>query len=234
MAPRGLSAEEKRVKLLEIFHETVNTIGYQLKELEKLGPKMKGIVSQSVKEVLQGLVDDGLVQAEKIGSSNFFWSFPSQRGAMMQNRLNTVKESQAAQRAQLAEIRAAIEAEKAARPDSVRLFSLFSDVAERNAALTKLAVANNELAALESELAAYGACDPAKVEEKKRAVTLAKEAAVRWTGERRFGARNRAMLTCFNGDNYILLLSYFTRQSCVEPAEIKKYLGVDDEYEDIC
>ncbi|KAL6310435.1 meiotic nuclear division protein 1 [Sparassis latifolia] len=204
MAPRGLSAEEKRVKLLEIFHETKDF--FQLKELEKLGPKMKGIVSQSVKEVLQGLVDDGLVQAEKIGSSNFFWSFPSQRGAMMQNRLNTVKESQAAQRAQLAEIRAAIEAEKAARPDS----------AERNAALTKLAVANNELAALESELAAYGACDPAKVEEKKRAVTLAKEAAVRWT------------------DNYILLLSYFTRQSCVEPAEIKKYLGVDDEYEDIC
>lgn len=52
-----------------------------------MGPKMKGIgeypllldlsftnlsfsVSQSVKEVLQGLVDDGLVQADKIGSSN--------------------------------------------------------------------------------------------------------------------------------------------------------------------
>ena len=67
----------------------------QLKELEKLGPKMKGIgdylqylflaigsvhvalhneaffpVSQSVKEVLQSLVDDNLVQADKIGSSN--------------------------------------------------------------------------------------------------------------------------------------------------------------------
>jgi hypothetical protein len=75
-APRGLSAEEKRVKLLEIFHETVCLffksaypildteqrdffqvtftvtlragpvflmIVRQLKELEKLGPKMKGI-----------------------------------------------------------------------------------------------------------------------------------------------------------------------------------------------
>ncbi|KAJ3497572.1 hypothetical protein NMY22_g19685 [Coprinellus aureogranulatus] len=47
----------------------------------KLGPKMKGIVSQTVKEVLQGLVDDGLVQMDKIGSSNFFWSFPSQQGS---------------------------------------------------------------------------------------------------------------------------------------------------------
>ncbi|KAG8678323.1 hypothetical protein FRC08_017868, partial [Ceratobasidium sp. 394] len=41
MAPRGLSAEEKRVKLVEIFHETRDF--YQLKELEKLGPKLKGI-----------------------------------------------------------------------------------------------------------------------------------------------------------------------------------------------
>jgi hypothetical protein len=62
--------------------------GPQLKELEKLGPKLKGIgdcqarhtscafnhirnvVSQSVKEVLQSLVDDGLVQYDKIGASN--------------------------------------------------------------------------------------------------------------------------------------------------------------------
>lgn len=59
-APRGLSAEEKRVKLLEIFCESVSfqsqvyicvfNLGgtiqkdfFQLKELEKLGPKLKGI-----------------------------------------------------------------------------------------------------------------------------------------------------------------------------------------------
>ena len=35
---------------------------------------------------------------------------------------------------------------------------------------------------LEAELAAYGACDPAKMEEKRRAVVLAREAAARWTG----------------------------------------------------
>jgi len=204
MAPRGLSAEEKRVKLLEIFHESKDF--FQLKELEKLGPKLKGIVSQSVKEVLQSLVDDGLVQADKIGSSNFFWSFPSQRGAMMQNRLAVVKESQGAHQVQLLDLRATITAEKAARTDSDA----------RKAALAKLALSKTQVAELATELAAYGACDPVKVEEKKRAVMLAREAAVRWT------------------DNYSMLLSYFTRQSCVEPAEIRKHLGIDDEYEDIC
>ncbi|CCM05457.1 uncharacterized protein FIBRA_07677 [Fibroporia radiculosa] len=218
MAPRGLSAEDKRVRLLEIFHETKDF--FQLKELEKIGPKMKGIVSQSVKEVLQGLVDDGMVQADKIGSSNFFWSFPSQRGAMMQSRLATVKESQASYRGQLTELRAAIEAERAARPDSVcppnmilmeaaviMVFYPFQE--DRRAALARLASFRKEFSELEAELAQYGACDPIRVEEKKRAVVLAKEAAS-------------------------IPPAHFTRQSCVEPAEIKKYLGVDDEYEDIC
>ncbi|KAI0630171.1 meiotic nuclear division protein 1, partial [Trametes polyzona] len=209
-APRGLSAEEKRVKLLEIFHETKDF--FQLKELEKMAPKMKGIVSQSVKEVLQSLVDDGLVQMDKIGSSNFFWSFPSQRGAMMQNRLKAVQDTQTTLQAQLDELQAAVQSEKAARPESDH----------RAQMLDQLAALKKEHGQLESELAAYGACDPAKVEEKKRAVFLAKEAAVRWTG-----------MWFIRADNYVMLLSYFTRQNGVEAADIRTYLGVDEEYEDI-
>jgi hypothetical protein len=50
---------------------------FLLKELEKIAPKEKGIVMQSVKEVLQSLVGDDLVDSDKIGSSIYFWSFPS-------------------------------------------------------------------------------------------------------------------------------------------------------------
>lgn len=31
----------------------------------------------SVKEVLQSLVDDGMVDCERIGTSNYYWAFPS-------------------------------------------------------------------------------------------------------------------------------------------------------------
>lgn len=31
----------------------------------------------SVQDINQALVDDGLVDMDKIGSSNFYWSFPS-------------------------------------------------------------------------------------------------------------------------------------------------------------
>ncbi|XWS72134.1 hypothetical protein CRYUN_Cryun02cG0014100 [Craigia yunnanensis] len=50
-----------------------------LKELEKLGPK-KGVITQSVKDVVQSLVDDDLVSKDKIGTSVYFWSLPSCAG----------------------------------------------------------------------------------------------------------------------------------------------------------
>ncbi|KAF8135577.1 meiotic nuclear division protein 1 [Boletus edulis] len=203
MAPRGLSAEEKRVKLLEIFHESKDF--YQLKELEKLGPKLKGIVSQSVKEVLQSLVDDGLVQGDKIGSSNFFWSFPSQRGSILQNRLNAAKETKRNHDNQIAELGAVLGRERALRPES----------AARTSAVEKVVEARQHIVALEKELEAYGACDPIKVEEKKRAITLAHEAAVRWT------------------DNYSILLAYFTRQRGVDVQEVRRFLEIGEDYEDI-
>ena len=41
---------------------------------------MNIVVSQSIKEVLQSLCDDGLVDSDKIGAGNFFWALPSKAG----------------------------------------------------------------------------------------------------------------------------------------------------------
>ena len=35
------------------------------------------LASMSVKDVLQSLVDDNIVDSERIGTSNYFWAFPS-------------------------------------------------------------------------------------------------------------------------------------------------------------
>ena len=72
MAPkRGMSLEDKRSTLLSIFHDTKSA--FLLKDIEKMGAK-RGVVLQSIKDVLQSLVDDDLVNMEKIGASNIFWS----------------------------------------------------------------------------------------------------------------------------------------------------------------
>lgn len=71
---KGVSFEEKRIRLLQLFYERKEF--FTLKELEKITAKEKGIVAQAVKDVLQTLVDDGLVKSEKIGTSVYFWTFP--------------------------------------------------------------------------------------------------------------------------------------------------------------
>lgn len=75
MSRKPVSAEEKRTRMLQLFYERGEC--FQLKELEKVAPKEKGIVAASVKEVLQNLVENGLVDTDKIGTSIYFWAFPS-------------------------------------------------------------------------------------------------------------------------------------------------------------
>jgi vacuolar-type H+-ATPase subunit I/STV1 len=74
MKKKGLSLEDKRRKMSEIFKDDPSF--YHLKDIEKLGTK-KGITYQSIKDVLDSLVNDYLVETDKIGSSSFFWALPS-------------------------------------------------------------------------------------------------------------------------------------------------------------
>jgi hypothetical protein len=45
-----------------------------------------------VADINQSLIDDGLVNKEKIGGSNYFWSFPAARDRKMQLEHAKVKE----------------------------------------------------------------------------------------------------------------------------------------------
>ncbi|KAK7812183.1 hypothetical protein U0070_014774 [Myodes glareolus] len=72
---KGLNAEEKRTCMMEMFSETKDV--FQLKDLEKIAPKEKGMTAMSVKEVPQSEVDDGMVDCERIGTSDYYWAFTS-------------------------------------------------------------------------------------------------------------------------------------------------------------
>jgi Fe2+ or Zn2+ uptake regulation protein len=87
---RGLSLEEKRQRMLDLFYTKKDF--FLLKELEKIAPKEKGIVAQSVKDVVQSLVDDDLVDTDKIGTSVYFWSFPSKATQNRKRKMGQVDE----------------------------------------------------------------------------------------------------------------------------------------------
>ncbi|WWC86019.1 uncharacterized protein L201_000890 [Kwoniella dendrophila CBS 6074] len=164
MSKRGLSMEEKKTKMLEIFHETAEF--YSLKELEKIAP-----IVQSVKEVLDDIVSDGFVQMDKIGTGNYFWSLPSAAGATKQALLSKNNKELEAINAKIAEMQESIEEAEKSREDT----------AERRQLISELAVLNENSSSLKNELAAFGAADPIKYEKKSQAIKICKNAAVQWT-----------------------------------------------------
>ncbi|KAH3674485.1 hypothetical protein WICMUC_003323 [Wickerhamomyces mucosus] len=68
-----MSLEEKRNKLLEFF--TQNHMFYNLKEIEQQGGKYVGIHPLQMKDLLQTLLDDNLIKAEKCGVTTIYWCF---------------------------------------------------------------------------------------------------------------------------------------------------------------
>ncbi|XP_075265612.1 uncharacterized protein LOC142358024 [Convolutriloba macropyga] len=85
---RGLSLEDKKEKVMEIFYESSDV--FLLKEIEKLAVK-KGVTFQSVKDVVQELVDMDVLHQEKIGTSNFFWAFPSEASVKLEKEHRAAK-----------------------------------------------------------------------------------------------------------------------------------------------
>ena len=75
--------------MLEIFYEKKDF--FQLKDLEKIAPKEKGIVQGTVKDVVQSLVDDGMVDTDKIGTSVYFWAFPSKAINIKKQKLSQLE-----------------------------------------------------------------------------------------------------------------------------------------------
>ncbi|GAB4838952.1 Meiotic nuclear division protein 1 [Ancistrocladus abbreviatus] len=165
---RGLSLEEKREKMLQIFYDSQDF--FLLKELEKLGPK-KGVISQSVKDVVQSLVDDDLVFKDKIGSSIYFWSLPSTAGNQLRNVQHKLESDLQSSKKRYAELVEQCNALKKGREESD----------EREEALSELKSVELKYNELKSEMAQYADNDPAAIEAMKKAIEVAYAAANRWT-----------------------------------------------------
>ncbi|CAJ0860654.1 5383_t:CDS:2 [Entrophospora sp. SA101] len=166
---KGMSAAEKRKRLEELFHETKDF--YQLKELEKIAPKIKGIVSQSVKDVLQSLIDDNLVATDKIGTSNYFWSFPSSSLQSRKVKINTLKEEFTKLKEKNTELQNVIKQVSGDREESD----------DRTTKMKLLEEVESQRKQYLKELERYRECDPVLMEAKKKHAKLAFEAANRWT-----------------------------------------------------
>ncbi|KAH9762747.1 Meiotic nuclear division protein 1-like [Citrus sinensis] len=141
-----------------------------LKELEKLGPK-KGVITQSVKDVVQSLVDDDLVLKDKIGTSVYFWSLPSCAGNQLRNVYRKLESDLQSSKKRHTELVEQCNALKKGREESD----------EREEALEELKAVELKHIELKDEMGQYADNDPAAFEAMKNAIEVAHAAANRWT-----------------------------------------------------
>ncbi|XP_035220522.1 meiotic nuclear division protein 1 homolog [Stegodyphus dumicola] len=196
---KGLSIEEKRTRMLEIFYEKKDV--YQLKELEKIAPKEKGIVLQSVKDVVQSLVDDALVDSEKIGTSVYFWAFPSKAYNNRKRRIDELQKQVDEARKKLKRLDKQVAESQCGKEDSVERTKVLKDLAESTELVKRL----------KAEIENYKDCDPDVLKEVKKQIDIAKEAANRWT------------------DNIFSIRSWCKNKFFFEESVINKQFGIPED-----
>ena len=139
MSKKGLSFEEKRQKLLSWFLES--KCFFPLKEVEKLASKSKGLQPMMIKQLLQSLVDDDLVFCEKIGFSNFYWSFASAAIQSRVRNLEIVSDDLQVNDAKLASLLKRVEDFKSfqdADDDPTKIESMVQSVSEKKQVVNQL------------------------------------------------------------------------------------------------
>ena len=200
MVKRGLSAAEKKEKLKAIFHSTLEP--HTLKQIEKLGQKA-GVTQMTIKDILGEMVADNEVELDKIGSTNWYWSFPSKELANLQNAERSLTQ----QLEQLATEKKSCEKRKA------DLLVDRQPTEKRAKSLEELASLRAEYANIQASIAKLKENDPNKVLEVAKQSETCKIAAERWT------------------DNVFALLSYIKKKFGKSSKEARVTLQLSDDFD---
>eukprot|EP00300_Choanocystis_sp_HF-7_P006383 c14670_g1_i2.p1 GENE.c14670_g1_i2~~c14670_g1_i2.p1 ORF type:complete len:224 (+),score=62.45 c14670_g1_i2:284-955(+) len=165
---KGMSLDQKREETLRVFTESCEF--FNAKEVIALASK-RGVTSQTVKDVLQSLVDDNLVTTDKVGISNYYWAFPATVGQKRKAQIAGLEESlqvKKKRKIELDEENVVLEAER-------------EETATRVAQLAELDGVRAEIAKVDTELERFAECNPETVEALEKKMVVAKDAANRWT-----------------------------------------------------
>ncbi|XP_041641419.1 meiotic nuclear division protein 1 homolog isoform X2 [Cheilinus undulatus] len=198
---KGLSLEEKRTRMMEIFFESKDV--FQLKDIEKIAPKQKGIAPMTVKDVLQSLVDDNMVDCERVGTSNYYWAFPSKALHARKHKLEELNKQVSEAKQRKASLQKAVEKAKLGREDTN----------ERSSLMKELTALREDKTQLQAELEKYRECDPEVVEEMRKSNVIAKEAVSRWT------------------DNVFAIKSWTKKKFAFDDSRINKAFGIPEDFD---
>ncbi|KAF4673836.1 Meiotic nuclear division protein 1 [Perkinsus olseni] len=198
---KGLSLDQKKAKLHEALMAEQSF--YNFKEIEKIAKKC-GIVPQSVKEVVQHLVDgDRLVSMEKVGSQNIYWALPSSQKAALMTRLDKTRASLQSSEEALAEaegrkeeISSALGASGVTQEKSAAMRVEFEELEGKRRKLT-------------ADLEALEATDPSKIKEQIEEMRRSRDLLDIWT------------------DNICTVRQFIATRGGMSEEQVDKEFGID-------
>lgn len=130
------------------------------------------LVSQSVKEVLQSLVDDCLVNTDKCGVQTVFWAFPSEASQKKKAKLAVLEEQLGVARATDARLAEEVEDLRVGREDV--------DEEVRQDVLKEMEETEEEVRRVEADLSKFAEFDPDEMNKLRGLAQDSKIAANRW------------------------------------------------------
>ena len=142
--------------------------------------------------------------SDKVGISNYFWSFKSAVGNKKRQRVDDLEEEAASKRQK----KLVLEEEQGELDDTRE------ETDDRTANLAEQEALQTEIAELDSKLAAFAASDPERVSELRANIQAALEGANRWT------------------DNIFQARTYCRKNFGMEPKDFNTYfqIGADFDY----
>jgi len=198
---KGVSAEEKKNRLLDLFYDKKDVFNY--KELEKAAFSEKGINSQSLKDVLNALIGDNYVESSKIGTSVYYWAFPSEALKGRNKKMNELQASVEEDEKYFQDMRNSIAEAKKIREDTPH----------RRALQSEYELLTKEKESITKELVAYRDSDPDVIQAEKKDIEETIEGVNRWT------------------DNVDSLQSWVKNKFGMSNADFSTQTGIPDEWE---
>jgi DNA-binding transcriptional regulator YhcF (GntR family) len=190
--------------LESIYHKSQQV--YTEKEIIALAAKA-GVNANSIPDVHQSLVDDALVEKEKIGGSNYSWSFKAKKDRMAQKQHEQTLQV-------IQDLKPKVEEASAKLADAKRGREETPEEEEggggetRAKKLARLSELAKRKVQIESELDSLKENDPAALADLEKELKLVTGAAHRWT------------------DNIFECKSYLVKKRGMEKKEAMRILGV--------
>ena len=145
-----------------------------------------------VKDIVQSLIDDGLVDTDRVGISNYFWSFPSKAvnkvrphpSLQLVYKPHTLTTQRKRRLDDLEKQLSDLETKRSRLTDKIAEAQVGREESvERTQLLKKLEAGKEEKKQLAAELESHRTCDPERIKELRGETVVAMESANRWTGE---------------------------------------------------